>query len=187
MYDSVKSYSSWFCNWWLLACLPTVATEGRPGSKGLFDTICMIHWYTKDNGRELCHLQLPSVYMISNIITMVVGGRPSQGIPIERGFWIGKLPRSQTIDLYRHQTIGWLCQKKSKMCPVSIGFQHLERSYRSFHLSLEVLSFDIIWPKECDEFGCAKPQPFVDSLGHSDRWCFCHSYTKKAARYVQQN
>ena len=28
----------------LLACLPTVATEGWPRSKGLFHTICMIPW-----------------------------------------------------------------------------------------------------------------------------------------------
>ena len=49
------------------------------------------------------------------------------------------------------------------MCPSSIGFQHLNRSYRSIcYLSREV---SIIRSKDFDDFGCAKPQPFVDSCG----------------------
>lgn len=81
--------------------------------------------------------------------TMVVGGRPSQGIPIERGFWIGKLPRSEN-HRFVPPSNHWLIMpekivQKSKMCPVSIGFQHLKRSYLSAicHLRFyDLTSFD---------------------------------------------
>lgn len=132
MYDSVKSYSSWFCNWWLLACLPTVATEGRPGSKGLFDTICMIHWYTKDHGRELCHLQLPSVYMsymISNIQWWLVGDHPRE-YQLKGPFGLAScLEVKPSICTAIKPLADYARKKLSKNR--KFGFQHLKRSYRS--------------------------------------------------------
>lgn len=128
----------------LLACLPTVATEGWPGSKGLFDTICTMH----QGPWEGVVPSTITLYVYDINYTMLVGGRPSQGIPIEPGFWIGTLPRSlnhRFVPPSNH----WLTMPEKK-CPkienVSCfyWFSTFEKIISVCYLSLEVLSFDII-------------------------------------------
>lgn len=50
-------------------------------------------------------------YMISNIQWWLVGDHPRE-YQLKGAFGLASCLEVKTIDLYRHQTIGWLCQKK---------------------------------------------------------------------------
>ncbi len=82
-----------------LACLPTVATEGWPGSKGLFDAICIIHQGPWEG-------VVPSTITL-NVYDINYNGGWWDTVPGNANWkvWIGKLPTSLNHQFYHHLTI----------------------------------------------------------------------------------